>query len=55
MSLLEVPEAIDLLRAVRRNQTASETPVETAPADPLNLAGIILPGARVSTLSIVRN
>jgi hypothetical protein len=26
--------------------------VEVAPADPLNLAGIILPGARVSTVSV---
>ena len=43
------PEAIDLLRAVRRSQV--DTPVEVAPADPLNLAGIILPGARVSPLT----
>ncbi len=46
------PEAIDLLRAVRRSQV--DTPVEVAPADPLNLTGIILPGARVSTLSVAR-
>ncbi len=46
------PEAIDLLRAVRRSQI--DTPVEVAPADPLNLVGIILPGARVSTLSVSR-
>jgi ATP-dependent Lhr-like helicase len=43
------PEAIDLLRAVRRSETLSA--VDVSPADPLNLVGIILPGARVSTLS----
>ena len=42
------PEAIDLLRAVRRAETEDQIPVEVAPADPLNLAGIVLPGARVS-------
>jgi ATP-dependent Lhr-like helicase len=46
------PEAIDLLRAVRREQSAVVRPVEAAPADPLNLIGIILPGERVSTLSV---
>jgi ATP-dependent Lhr-like helicase len=46
------PEAIDLLRAVRRSQI--DTPVNVAPADPLNLVGIILPGARVSTISVSR-
>lgn len=47
------PEAIDLLRAVRRSQTSDDETVEVAPADPLNLAGIILPGARISALSRV--
>jgi ATP-dependent helicase Lhr and Lhr-like helicase len=46
------PEAIDLLRAVRRADDT--TAVDVLPADPLNLAGIILPGARVSTISIVQ-
>jgi ATP-dependent Lhr-like helicase len=47
------PEAIDLLRAVRRAETQDQlAAVEIAPADPLNLTGIILPGARVSTLSV---
>jgi ATP-dependent Lhr-like helicase len=41
------PEAIDLLCAVRRAGDATEIQ-EVASADPLNLAGIILPGARVS-------
>ena len=45
------PEAIDLLRAVRRAETGDEAAFEVAPADPLNLVGIILPGARVSTIS----
>jgi ATP-dependent Lhr-like helicase len=44
-----LPEALDLLRAVRRNP--GEEHLEVAAADPLNLAGIILPGARVSALS----
>ncbi len=47
------PEAIDLLRAVRRSE-ATHAAVEVAPADPLNLVGIILPGARVSMLSLSR-
>ncbi len=50
------PEALDLLRALRRsnaNTTAAEESVEVSNADPLNLAGIILPGPRISTL--VRN
>jgi ATP-dependent Lhr-like helicase len=43
------PEAIDLLRAVRRS--AAETPLRIAASDPLNLAGIITPGSRVSPLA----
>lgn len=46
------PEAIELLRVVRRADTPDQSRVEVAPADPLNLAGIILPGARVSTVSV---
>jgi ATP-dependent Lhr-like helicase len=61
------PEALDLLRAIRRlsrrpdsqpDEHPSEHPaehpndgLEISNADPLNLAGIILPGPRVSTLS----
>ena len=44
------PEAIDLLRAIRRSQDRQEQ-VAVSAADPLNLAGIILPGPRVSALS----
>lgn len=39
------PEALDLLRKVRRETEASE-PTLIMGADPLNLAGIILPGVR---------
>jgi ATP-dependent Lhr-like helicase len=43
------PEAIDLLRALRRNP--DETPLRIAASDPLNLAGIIMPGSRISPLA----
>jgi ATP-dependent helicase Lhr and Lhr-like helicase len=46
-----LPEAIELLRAVRRAEGTYPAEEPAAPADPLNLAGIILPGARVSVLS----
>jgi ATP-dependent Lhr-like helicase len=42
-----LPEAVDALRAVRRRPEAPET-VVVAAADPLNLVGILVPGARVS-------
>ncbi len=45
------PEALDLLRAVRRAGPEDASLPEVANADPLNLAGIILPGPRVSTLT----
>ena len=45
------PEALELLRAIRRSASESDEPVDVSNADPLNLAGIILPGPRVSTLS----
>jgi ATP-dependent Lhr-like helicase len=44
-----LPEALDLLRAVRRSGDHEEIAVSAA--DPLNLVGIVLPGARVSALS----
>ena len=43
------PEAVDLLRSIRR--TPAETELKIAAADPLNLAGIVLPGSRVSPLA----
>ena len=45
-----LPEALDLLRAVRREPTAGGE-LAVSPADPLNLAGILLPGPRVSALA----
>jgi ATP-dependent Lhr-like helicase len=45
------PEALDLLRAIRRTGTDNVKLPEIANSDPLNLAGIILPGPRVSTLT----
>lgn len=43
------PEAVDLLRALRRKP--SDTALRIASADPLNLAGIIIPGPRISPLA----
>jgi ATP-dependent Lhr-like helicase len=40
-----LPEALDLLRAVRRAGETGEAP-ETPAADPLHLAGVLLPGPR---------
>jgi len=45
-----LPEAVDALRAVRRSGDDTETIILSA-ADPLNLAGIIVPGQRVSPFS----
>ena len=44
------PEAVELLREIRRDQNVGAAP-HIAAADPLNLAGIITPGPRVSPLS----
>jgi ATP-dependent Lhr-like helicase len=44
------PEALDVLRAVRRAGDTHEA-IDIPSADPLNLTGIILPGARVSPLA----
>ena len=44
------PEAVELLREIRRDQNLGATPHVSA-ADPLNLAGIITPGPRISPLS----
>ena len=44
------PDAVELLRIVRRDADRGQT-VRVAAADPLNLAGIVTPGPRVSALS----
>ncbi len=43
-------EAVDLLRAIRREATPVEV-LRVPAADPLNLGGIVTPGSRVSPLS----
>ena len=44
------PEAVELLREIRRDHNVGVAPRVSA-ADPLNLAGIITPGSRISPLS----
>jgi ATP-dependent Lhr-like helicase len=44
------PDAIDVLRAVRKQPRNGEV-VRISAADPLNLAGIVLPGPRVPAIS----
>lgn len=44
------PEALDLLRHLRRTEPSGEA-LEISAADPLNLSGVILPGARSATLA----
>jgi ATP-dependent Lhr-like helicase len=44
------PEAVDLLRSIRRSP--SDAVLKISAADPLNLAGIVLPGARISPLAV---
>ena len=45
-----LPEAVDLLRSVRRGKSEGES-IEICAADPLNLTGIVLPGPRRSSSS----
>jgi ATP-dependent Lhr-like helicase len=47
-----LPEAVESLRIARRQSEAraSEDPILVAAADPLNLAGILVPGERVSAI-----
>src|SRR5579884_1221407 len=45
------PEALDLLRVVRRAGSHPEDALRIPNSDPLNLTGIVLPGPRVSSLS----
>jgi ATP-dependent helicase Lhr and Lhr-like helicase len=44
-----LPEAVDALRAIRKQERTGET-VSISAADPLNMVGIVLPGARVPAL-----
>ena len=44
-----LPEAVDVLRSVRRLERGGET-IRISAADPLNMAGILLPGPRVPAL-----
>jgi ATP-dependent Lhr-like helicase len=45
-----LPEAVDALRAVRKLPKAGEERVSLSACDPLNLVGILTPGARVPAL-----
>jgi ATP-dependent Lhr-like helicase len=45
-----LPEAVDALRAVRRIPKKGEERVSLSACDPLNLAGILTPGARIPAL-----
>jgi ATP-dependent Lhr-like helicase len=44
-----LPEAVEALRAVRRDSQAGAQEIRLSPADPLNLVGILLPGDRISS------
>jgi ATP-dependent Lhr-like helicase len=44
-----LPEAVELMRSVRRLKRTGET-IRLSAADPLNLVGIVLPGSRVPAL-----
>ena len=43
------PDAVDLLRDIRKRPRDGET-IELSAADPLNLAGIVLPGPRIPSI-----
>jgi ATP-dependent Lhr-like helicase len=45
-----LPEAVELLRALRREERSGEV-LEVSAADPINLTGFVLPGERLATLS----
>ncbi|HVC04812.1 MAG TPA: DEAD/DEAH box helicase [Candidatus Acidoferrales bacterium] len=44
-----LPEAVDQLRSVRRRERSNET-VRVSATDPLNLAGILMPGPRITSI-----
>ena len=43
------PEAVEALRAIRRDPQSGAEDIRLTPADPLNLVGIILPGDRIAS------
>jgi ATP-dependent Lhr-like helicase len=45
-----LPEAVESLRAIRKAPASDET-ITISAADPLNLAGIVVPGDRVPAIS----
>lgn len=45
-----LPYAVDSLRAMKKQELAHE-PISFSAVDPLNLAGILLPGARIAAIS----
>ena len=45
-----LPEAVEALRAVRRDPQAGAQEIRLSGSDPLNLVGMILPGERVPAL-----
>jgi len=45
-----LPEAVDALRAIRKQEHTGET-ITLSAADPLNLVGIVVPGSRVPALA----
>ena len=49
-----LPEAVGLVRRVRREKSIAAEPVGISAADPLNLAGIIGPGTRLPALAANR-
>jgi ATP-dependent Lhr-like helicase len=44
-----LPEAVELLRRVRRSELSGET-VRLSACDPLNLSGVLLPGPRIAAV-----
>ncbi|NKB81722.1 MAG: DEAD/DEAH box helicase [Nitrospirales bacterium] len=46
-----LPEAVEALRAIRKDPHAGAQDIQLSAADPLNLVGIILPGSRIPSFS----
>ncbi|WP_447977439.1 DEAD/DEAH box helicase [Candidatus Nitrospira bockiana] len=47
-----LPEAVEALRALRRGEPRASHEIRISAADPLNLAGILLPGPRVPAVGV---